>query len=83
VVTVPDLTEAQALADLDAAYTRYLAASRALAEVRPCDEPWPADPPDAGYLGTRCQLLAGHTDRDRTWHRHRVTGSQAVVEWQP
>jgi hypothetical protein len=66
-------------AALGVAYDRYLTALTELNSIEPCSTPWPPSLQDVAPA--RCQLLAGHVDRDGTQHRHRITGSQAIVEW--
>lgn len=66
---------------LEAAFTEYRTRLEELQAIRPCLEAWPSDPPGPGYVGTRCQLLEGHVQREGTSHRHRMLGSQATVEW--
>lgn len=65
---------AQALDRLRRAEVDYL---ELLTGNRDCPSSWPSDPPGAGYLGTRCQLLRAHDGQ----HRHRVMGTQTVVTW--
>lgn len=75
---------ARARADADrlqAAYARYLTTAADLAAIVQCPATWPSDPAGPGYLGTRCDLLEGHLVRDGKPHRHRVKGSQAVIQW--
>lgn len=69
------------LVQLENALDGYLGRLEELASIRPCLETWPADPAGPGYVGTRCQLLEGHTAQRGTQHRHRVLGSQVVLEW--
>lgn len=72
---------ALAALQLEAAHARYLSSLEALAAIRPCSAAWPGDPRGPGYLGTTCQLLDGHVQRDGTGHRHRVLGTQVTLEW--
>lgn len=71
-----------ALTDLRAAEASYL---ELLSGARDCPSVWPDDPPGPDYAGTRCQLLRGHDEPTpegpATPHRHRMLGSQVVVEW--
>jgi hypothetical protein len=78
-VTMDQKTARAHAAALGVAFDRYLAALAGLNSIEPCSAPWP--PSLADVAPARCQLLAGHTHRDGTRHRHRVTGSQAIVEW--
>lgn len=71
---------ARTLADakrLEAAYGAYLLAARAKASVLPCPARWP--PSLADWAPVACDLLEGH--HPATKHRHRVTGTQTVLEW--
>lgn len=58
---------------------------KALASIAQCLSHWPSDLPGPGYLGTRCDLLAGHAPDDPedqgVDHRARVRGSQVVLRW--
>jgi hypothetical protein len=75
------VTVDQQVVKLQDALGRYVSALEALASIRPCLSTWPADPAGPGYVGTRCQLLEGHVQRDGTKHRHRMLGSQVTVDW--
>lgn len=68
-------------ADIRAAYAAYRRTLADLRSIEPCPAHWPEDPPGPDYPGTPCQLLEGHTLRDGTKHRHRILGSQTVVQW--
>lgn len=59
------------------ALANYRAALARLASITPCVAVWPSDPPGEDYVGTRCDLLAGHDGE----HRHRMRGSRTVVTW--
>jgi hypothetical protein len=67
-------------AALDVAYEEYLTALGRSTSVQPCAAPWPPSMQDVAPA--RCELLEGHTHRDGTHHRHRIGGSQVIVEWE-
>lgn len=66
-------------ARLQAAWSRYTAAGEALAGIRECGAIWPNTLADVAPV--RCQLLEGHAARDGSQHRHRITGTQTILEW--
>jgi hypothetical protein len=66
---------------LEDALGNYVTTLEHLASIRPCQDAWPSDPPGPGYVGTRCQLLEGHAQREGTQHRHRMLGTQVTVTW--
>lgn len=62
-------------ARLRKAWDNYVAAGKALADVRQCDSVWPSSVADVAP--TRCQLLHAHAGE----HRHRMLGTSVAVTW--
>jgi hypothetical protein len=67
-------------ARLGVPYDRYLEAlTETPARYEACAVPWPPSLHDVAPA--RCQLLAGHVQRDGTPHQHRVAGSKVTAQW--
>jgi hypothetical protein len=66
-------------ARLGVAFDAYIEALKRVTSIEPCDQMWP--PSAVDVLPTRCELLAGHVERDGTEHRRRIPGSSVVVTW--